>query len=202
PSGSLPKALQHPINTGQTCIANRFHPGRSANRQERRYDAANFNEFLGRFWFLLLVVAASAVGLGFACWHRASWAVCLAWLGVCIIGFAILKASTQVVTAAASQTKLESINARSNWFALLQSLQLQADNSDVRQSLERFAEKVQFAANESHSAEPGENREIDAVLGQLKSNLSRPDEVSRLLCSAEVLLAQREHSLRAERTSA
>ncbi|HVC89483.1 MAG TPA: hypothetical protein VND66_02565, partial [Acidobacteriaceae bacterium] len=47
PSGSLPKALQHPINTGQTRVSNRFHPGRSANRQERRYDAANFNEFLG-----------------------------------------------------------------------------------------------------------------------------------------------------------
>ncbi len=157
---------------------------------------------LGRLWFLLLVLAASAVGLSIAGWHRASLALCLGWLGICIIGFALLNASTQIVTAAASQTKPANINARSNWFTLLQKLQLRTDDNDVRKSLERFAEEIQFAANEPPSAEPGENREIDAILGQLESSLSRPDEVSRLLRSAEVLLAQREHSLRAGRTSA
>jgi len=38
---------QDMLGTGQTRIANTFEPGRNANHKERRYDAANFNKFLG-----------------------------------------------------------------------------------------------------------------------------------------------------------
>jgi len=46
PSRSLPTALQHPINTGQTRASNRIQPGRSAKHQQRPPNQANFNEFL------------------------------------------------------------------------------------------------------------------------------------------------------------
>ena len=48
PSGSLPRGLQHPINPGQTRVANRFQPGRNENHKGRHCNAANFNEFLER----------------------------------------------------------------------------------------------------------------------------------------------------------
>ena len=42
----IPGGSQTPINTGQSRISNRFRTGRNENRQERRRNQANFNEFL------------------------------------------------------------------------------------------------------------------------------------------------------------
>jgi len=53
PSRSLPTALQHPINTGQTRASNRIQPGRSAKHQQRPPNQANFNEFLDKVFKLL-----------------------------------------------------------------------------------------------------------------------------------------------------
>jgi hypothetical protein len=157
---------------------------------------------LGRFWLLLLMVAATGVRFSLVGWHRASWVTCVGWFGICSVGFAILKASTEIVGVAASQTRISGTDARSKWIRLVQTLQIQAENNEVQRALERMTEKVQFAANESPVQESRENQEIDEVLGQLKANFGKPDEVTKLIRSAEGLLTQREQSLRASRTRA
>jgi len=155
---------------------------------------------LGKFWLLLLAVGAVGLHFSLVGWHRAVWVTCACWLGVVVVGFAILKASTQIVAVAASQTRVSSADARSKWINLLQTLQVQAENNEVHGALQRMAEKVQFAANESAVQESRENQEIDAVLSKLEANLGKPDEVAMLIRSAEGLLAQREQFLRAGRT--
>src|ERR1035437_1926117 len=42
----IPGGSQTPINTGQNRTSNRFQTGRNENRQERRRNQANLNEFL------------------------------------------------------------------------------------------------------------------------------------------------------------
>jgi hypothetical protein len=42
----IPGGSQTPINTGNNCTSNRFRTGKNDNRQERRCNHANFNEFL------------------------------------------------------------------------------------------------------------------------------------------------------------
>lgn len=156
----------------------------------------------GQFWALLLLVAVSALRVSLIGWHKATWITCLGWLGLYLAGFVILRASTQIVAVASNQTRVSSTDARAKWTRSLQVLQVQAADDDVRRSIECITEKVQFAANESNCQEPRENQEIDAILGQLAENLDKSDEIAKLIRSAELLLAQREHYLRAARTRA
>lgn len=157
---------------------------------------------LGRFWLLLLIVAASALRVSLIGWHRASWAICVGWLGTCLVGFLVLSASTKIVAVASSQTRVSTADVRAKWTKLLQVLQVRTTNDDIRRSIEQIIEKIRFAANQSASEELRENQEIDLVLGQLEANLDKSEEIARLIRSAEVLLAQRECCLRANRTHA
>lgn len=157
---------------------------------------------LSRFFPLLLLVSSLAIVFSFEGWYRASWALCLVWLCLSILGYFVIHASMQIVARAADQVQPAAIDARHQWLSSLQVLQLQADNSKVRESLGAFAQKIQYSANESAALVTNENRAIDAVLHQVASSLAHPEEVDSLLHSGEIMLAQREHTLRASRTRA
>jgi len=46
----IPGGSQTPINTDKNRTSNRFRTERNENRQERRRNHANFNEFLGELY--------------------------------------------------------------------------------------------------------------------------------------------------------
>ena len=119
---------------------------------------------VGRLWLLLSLVAGTALRASFFGWHRASWAVCVLWGGLCLVGVFILSASTQIVDAASSQTRIARADARSRWTQLLLAVRPQVANDDVRKLIERLADKIRFAANEPTAQEPEENQKIDMLL--------------------------------------
>jgi hypothetical protein len=154
---------------------------------------------VGKLWLLLLLVAAAALRTSFVGWHRASWAVCVVWCGLCLAGVIILSASTRIVSEASSQTKPANIDARNRWTQLLLEMRPQVAGEIERSSIECLVDKIRFAANEA-GHEPEENREIDTILGELKGSLGNHDEIVNLLRSTETLLEKREQTLRASRT--
>lgn len=156
---------------------------------------------VGKLWLLLLLVAATALRASFVGWHRASWAVCVVWSGLCLAGVIILSASARIVSGASSQTKSANTDARNRWTQLLLEIRPQAAGETERSSIERLADKIRFAANEL-GHEPEENREIDTLLGELKGSLGNPNEIVNLLRSTEALLEKREQTLRGSRTQA
>jgi hypothetical protein len=157
---------------------------------------------LGKLWLLLLLVASTALRASFIGWHRASWAICLLWGGLCIVGFVVLNASSKIVADASSQTRIANTDARTQWAQLLLALQAQVADDGLRSLLEHMVDKVRFAANESAGQAPRENQEINALFGKLQASLGKPDEIANLLHSAETMLDQREQTLRAGRTRA
>ena len=155
----------------------------------------------GKLCGLLLLVASTALRFSFVGWHRASWAVCVVWCGVCVAGVIILSASAQIVSRASSQTKIANMDARNRWIQLLLEVRPQVVSENERSAIECLTDRIRFAANES-GHEPEENHEIDTLLGKLKGGLGNPDELVNLLCSTESLLERREQTLRARRTRA
>jgi hypothetical protein len=156
---------------------------------------------IGKLWLLLLLVAATALRTTFLGWHRASWAVCVVWCGLCLAGLIILSASARIVSGASSQTKPANTDSRNRWAQQLLEMRSQIAGETERSSIERLAERIRFAANET-GHEPEENREIETLLGELKGSLENPDEMVNLLHSTEALLERREQTLRASRTRA
>jgi predicted membrane protein len=156
---------------------------------------------LSQLFIVLLVTASLAIRFSLIGWHTASWMTCVLWLGVYVIGYAILQATSNVVAIAASQTQISKEDARSQWLGKLRKLQILA-NEDVRPSIQRISDAVQFAANDRAGHEASENADISAIFEIIESNIDKPDELDRLIRSIEVLLAQREHSLKAARTYA
>jgi hypothetical protein len=173
-----------------------------AGRYETDSPAIGLIGPLGRLWLILLVVAIAAVRVSFLGWHRGAWAICLCWVGVLVIGFLLLRASTDVVSVASKQTKLATADARTAWIGVLNTLQLQADDDGARQSLRSLAEKVQFAANDPNGQDSSENQQIGSLIGQFQGALRNSEELAGRIRSVEVLLMQREQSIRAGRSRA
>jgi len=158
---------------------------------------------LAALYALLIVLSITTLWLALVGNHTWSFVVDTIWLGTLIVGYSLLQASTRLVASAAAQTGSATEDPRARWASLLRTLSARTlDNDSLRRSLESLAERVRYASNECESHEAAETQSITTLLLQLEPALENPAECMQIIKSAEVVLEQREQSLRAFRARA
>jgi hypothetical protein len=150
----------------------------------------------------LVIVAVIALWLGLTGRPAFSWVADVVWCGTLVVGYSLLNASTGVVSWAAAQTTPAAADPKSRWNVLLRTLATRVENDTLRRSLNQLVERVQFAANEPAFSQVPETDSITTLLLKLEPALGNPDQCVELLRSVEILLQQREQTIRAARSRA
>jgi hypothetical protein len=158
---------------------------------------------LAALYASLIVLSIGALWLALVGDHTWSFVADVLWLGTLVIGYSLLQASTRLVGLAAAQTGLATEDPRARWSSVLRVLSARtADNDALRQLFNNLAERVRYSSNEGESRQAGETQSITTLLSQLELTLGNPDQCIKIVRSTEVLLEQREQSLRALRARA
>lgn len=154
------------------------------------------------FWFaILLAISIVALRLGLVGSSTACMVLDLTWLGALGAGWALLRASAEVVASAAAETGLGSEDTRNGWIALIKSHAAQSESESCRRILDGMVERLRYAANDKPPAAQ-HNVAIAKALAQIEETADQPDELGRLARLFEGLLEQREISIRAARSRA
>ncbi len=158
---------------------------------------------LASLYISLIVLSVAALSLALVGQQTWSFMTDTLWAGTLIVGYCVLQASTRLVASAASQTVAATQDPRARWASQLRVLSSRtAENDGLRRSLENLADRVSYSANERESQQAAETQSITRLLSQLEPTLGSPDECLKIIKSAEVILEQREQSLRAVRARA
>lgn len=150
----------------------------------------------------MITLSAAALWYGLSGGHTASWVADVLWLGSVVVGYAILRASTSLVAGAAGQTVNATDDPRAQWTATLRKLAVQVEQEPARRIIDSLSERTRYAARDYGVRQAAENQSITLLLNQLEPSITNEQDIARLARSIEVLLEQREQSLRAARTRA
>jgi hypothetical protein len=154
------------------------------------------------YWVLLLGSAGASLAFAFQGLVTLGWAAGLVWLGVAVVGWLLLRASTDVVARAATQTGSAAADPRAKWMSLLRQFELLIGDDVSRALVADLRERIRFAANEGGQVASGYVEGISVAVASLESVLSNTDELKKLVAKVRVLLDERESALRSARSRA
>lgn len=157
---------------------------------------------LGSMHLGLLAVAVITLILGMKQLPTATWIGVVLWCGIAVFGYFGLRAATEVVQQAASQTVTAKEDARTKWSASLRQAMQKSESGKERKQLEELIEKIRYAANDRGLEVAAENEGITALVGQLLNHVGNQEAFDALIRELSALLVQREDSVRASRSRA
>jgi hypothetical protein len=154
------------------------------------------------YWVLLLGSAGTSLAFVVQGLVTLGWAAAVVWLGVAVVGWLFLRASTDVVARAASQTGSAVADPRTKWMSLLRQFELLTSDDVSSALVADLRERIRFSANESGQVASGYVEGISAAVASLESVLTNVDELKKLVAKARVLLDERESALRSAKSKA
>ncbi|WP_350016371.1 hypothetical protein ABNK63_00555 [Rhodanobacter sp. IGA1.0] len=151
--------------------------------------------------FALLTITGFALFVGLNGHNRMCWALNIFAVGVFILGFSLMKATSAIVgTSVASPASSQP----SHWTQLLESMKPLVKKDDMRAQLARLSESVRYAASNPRGLVVPENETINVSLSRLASAIASDDreKTHAEAIHLETTLMQREAALKALRTHA